>query len=875
MRSISFDVDDLPYGALLPQLLDAVFASLGILANRGLGGSGLQELDHGAINAAFSFLTDAPREGINRHLSYHVGQELPGLWAEGSSTKKQAAQPTRMSLVICNWFDAIDDAKRWRIHPASTGRRRREMPVAFLPSPLAILYDLLTDPEDSSTRAYAQVSIRNILLRSFRIAPSGFGPAPEGWKTMTPEDVSVALSTISTFHAGRDNIRAARRSDIDNFVRHFMAAKGMMHFRFGSRENKPTDGLRDRSEYCKRGILHPKAESFEFRPDPDLAQVPGLSDIENEIWGVPLPVRGADTLFFGGLRFSETGGLVVGVSGGPGTGKTSFALSLIGRLAPLGTKTLYVTAEEAKEDLYARISSIVADRTKRLSFAPKYDRTGSSDWLFIRSGRDPSNPDQELDPELLVNFLEDIRTIRSETRQEYAPSAPPPHPCKLVVVLDNLHSFVPHLPSPDEKNSQHPLEQIISACRSIGALVIATFAKDWWGSAWIDYLVDTAVELEYEQTNVRGHKPARLMILRKTRQQISRPGAHGFHMSGNSGFRITPQIPSQLDRKAIFKSVLPDRDWQIDVFRRPCFRDELAGMPGAMKGTRVPEFDTASLNDHLRIAVNSHVLLHGKGSGGKAGLALKIAVAPILPFVPLSSAHVKRRKVLVISFLYPEQYYLDVSDHLHALAKREYDDAGVAVSEQARVEVVSLYPGYIQPEDLFDRIMRRIDKAELEGEPFTAIVLDGLHNVGLQFPLLQDYPMLWPALYATLRRKKLTVVTTHTMITVESGVSHTESISIDDPRSLPLLQALVQGSDYVLAIDRVPNPKTKWPEDYQGIGAAMEVRVVSANYQGIPQDELFWSRDKLVLFIDQESQPKLSLQTSHAIQSRSNLSSRE
>lgn len=867
VHSVPFDVDGLPYAEVVGQLLNGVFGALHVLARARLDGRQIESLgneDYREINSAFSFLADRPREGINRHLNYYVAvDELPILRTTSTrSNKVDGSRFSRIGSLIANSFDRVDELERWRINAAPNKTARREKPVAFLPSPIAILYDLLVDPEDLSTRAYALVAIRNVLLRSFKVIPSGFGDVPEGWNMMTQSDVAKSLSTVSTFFHGRDNIPAARQIPVDAFVRHFLAAKGLLHLRFGSRDNKQSDGMTDRVAYCNQRVLQPNNPPFEFRADPELAHIPPLSEIENEIWGVPLPLRGADVVFYGGLKFSETGGLVVGISGGPGTGKTSFALSIAGRLAPLQVKTIYITAEEAPEDLYTRLASIVSDRIKRLSFAPAYDPKGSKEWLVIRSGRGSDGARQTLGPDILTDFIEQARARREDSKKPKVSKLPATQPCKFVVIIDNLHSFIPSQSKDGEgPDKDQILEKLIAECRTIGALVIATFAKDWWGAGWVDYFIDSSIHLEYEQTDIRGLKPARLMILRKTRQQISRPGAHGFHLSGDAGFRIAPQIPSQLDRRAIFETSLPDQDWRIEVFRRPVYRDTLLALPSISGTGPVPRLVLASADRQLRIAKNSHVLLHGTGSGGKAGLALKIAAAPLFPInIRGEKAFRQRRRVLVVSFLYPEEYYVNLFDHLVKLAEAEYDNLDGRLVRDVGVNVLTLYPGYIQPEDLFDRISRRLDSAELSGFPYTSIVLDGLHNISLQFPLLQNYPMLWPVLYSTLRRRKLTVITTHTIITVESGLTSGEPIRIDDPRTMPLLQAFVQSSDYVIAVDRISDPKALWGADSDQIGAAMQVKIVSSNFQAIPQDEIYWSRDKLVLFVNAVSQRELPLE---------------
>ena len=686
------DFTDLPYGPVLEQVLSSIFVSLALLSQRRTKAAIRFDVRHKNINQNFSFLKSEVALGRDRHLVDHY-EDLAGL---RSRSKSARAGSTRISSLILNWFDRINNLDRWRITSPSKIPKRHGLPVAFLPSPLAILYDFLTDPDDPSTRAFSLVAVRNVLLRSLKIVPSGSGVPPDGWVTMTPEDVARALSTVATFRVGRDNIPAGIKNPIDSFVRHFLAMKGVLHLRFGSTKNAPSNGLEDRIRYCDGGSILGQNDLYEFRPDPDLDHLPELPEIVNEIWGGPIPIRGADTIFFGGMRFSEAGGLVIGISGGPGTGKTSLGLSLLGRLAPLKTRALYITAEEEPEDLYSRLSSIVPDNIKRLSFAPSYDResTRREKWLVFRSCRRPGQTNSKLDSSVLQEFIEELTALKQELPRQVSETSPRPHPFRLMIVLDSLHSFYPEKLTEDEpQDEQYSLEQFVTDCRTLEAVVVLTFAEEWWGIKRIEYLVDTAIHLDYEKTTVRGRKPARLLILTKTRQQISRPGAHGFHLSGEQGFRIAPQIPSQLDKRSIFQSILPNSLRGVDVFRRPTFVDQAAEISLDI-AKPVRQFDSNFVEGQLKIAENSHVLIHGKGSGGKAGLALKIALSPLITYGSKGfdeQASPESQKVLVISFLYAEQYYLNLLGRIANLARFEYSKDQQA-SGNPRLYVLSLYP---------------------------------------------------------------------------------------------------------------------------------------------------------------------------------------
>src|SRR5262249_28260143 len=147
----------------------------------------------------------------------------------------------------------------------------------------------------------------------------------------------------------------------------------------------------------------------------------------------------------------------------------------------------------------------------------------------------------------------------------------------------------------------------------------------------------------------------------------------------------------------------------------------------------------------LDIRRHSHILLHGIGSSGKSGLGLKLTLAPTFstddPPV-LYTAH----RVLVISFLYPESFYLGLEDELIRRFPAEYPELATPIRREREVliRVLHFLPGFLNPEDLLEKIGLALDEADLEGNPFDGILLDGLHNVFLQFPRLSKNSMIWP-----------------------------------------------------------------------------------------------------------------------------------
>jgi hypothetical protein len=99
-----------------------------------------------------------------------------------------------------------------------------------------------------------------------------------------------------------------------------------------------------------------------------------------------------------------------------------------------------------------------------------------------------------------------------------------------------------------------------------------------------------------------------------------------------------------------------------------------------------------------------------------------------------------------------------------------------------------------------------LDEHELQGWPYDGVLLDGLHNVYLQFPYLEQSEMVWPMLFQMLRTRGLTVVITHTYWSIDPGVDamrlDIEDVDSARRRAAPLLHALVQATDYRIRVSQ-------------------------------------------------------------------------
>jgi KaiC len=602
---------------------------------------------------------------------------------------------------------------------------------------------------------------------------------------------------------------------------------------------------------------------FEFSKSDRLNSLPEAGEVVNELWGLPIPLRGADTIFKGGLKFSGRQGLVMAIHGGPGAGKTSFALAFAAHVAPFGITTWFLTAEEIQKDLVDRVNSLMPDQVTRLSFFPANIRDYISFKTFKLPGNQPLKTLDSIELGLvaLAENLENISTTAADPG-----SFRIPRPCNAIVILDGLHDlFAAGFTEPDgefpARNSQIlRLYGLIEKLRDLHALVILTTGTSWAGDSTLDYLVDVALKLSYESTDEYGKKPDRRLILTKARHQLCSGGTHGLQIGGVKGVRLSPQISYQLEKFSQWRPRLPE----INNLRTGLCRSRSLKSIGDL-ASYLTDLDSSKLTRNFEfidspssvyISEGSHTFLNGQGSGGKAALAIKLAISPGLRTegdLKIKNLTSKSQRILVISFLYPSDYYEHLVRKLRARQIDEYKSDRSLVLPIPRLDVIHLYPGHLRPHDLFNKIEWELEAAELNADPYTCVVIDGIHNVFLQFPEIEKYSLFWPQLYNALRSRKITTISTHTTLALPYQTWQQMATKVDDNRSEPLRHALVQKTDFQFEIDPWPSSPFRlefesMPIEFASLSDLFVVKAVSAIGNRIPRGHVLWNREQLELY---------------------------
>ncbi len=538
-----------------------------------------------------------------------------------------------------------------------------------------------------------------------------------------------------------------------------------------------------------------------------------------------------------GLR---PGGVISLVAGPPGSGKTTLAMSLGSRMAELGSEVVYLTAEEGLLSLSAKRISVVDTNRVLRSLWPDAQIAGLEHQFSIRDN----------------GSLDSLRSIVNAVKSDLGtPPQVPSFPGQVVlafphvVIVDSISALIGEAsPSPTRAVSHGRLElaSMLRELRELGVCVFLIGEKSHIRSGDLAYLVDNVFVLDIDPDTSTSH-PKRTFSIEKTRLQLSFRGRHVYHLSRFEGPTISPSL------HAVLRLVARDNGEQSQKEARVVMWSSFP------KQTALPGIDaTGGVGEAISVRANSHLLIYGWGTTGKARLALSTAFATQVPTEELErrldnrsgadqtelTAYgriwMERVRVLVFSFLYPQDYYSRIIEEI--LRQRRLKTGSKEIDSRATVE--ALYPGYLDPETLIDRLRRRLATARQQGRPYTAVVMDGVHNMLLQFPLLSSENLLWPTIFRILRAEGVTAISTFTFFQISASekipgtsIAAVESAMVPSDLERMFHHLLVSNCDYSFLVTRLTEGPPK-----RRLHVA---RTATIDGMGKERMQFYWDSDRL------------------------------
>jgi KaiC/GvpD/RAD55 family RecA-like ATPase len=822
---------DRPFGDDSENLLREWYAAAKLFLNPNFQYSNVQEFKV-AVNGCFRTLT-----GHSTKFDQHLFAGARRLYAT-SLTRKPKAESTRPYLLLTADFTDTghyDHSDFFNIVPEEIETDSLKDRKLRIVSPLYFLRRLLTSPEYLASEAYAHCIVR---AEIFAAAARTFCLDSDKniYKFINEqvnyEKISASLSKINSYKNIRDSIYLDNASDF--IVGNMLSSMGYMYMLFSRAEShgksRQERDLMPIEVFLNSAALDFTADyAYELRVHPSVDELPSAAQLLSELDGVALAMPGVRTVFSGGIRATKDSGAVVRVSGGSGTGKTTLALSTCAALAPLGTLTYYLSSEEEEVDLVDRIHSVTPPfiLNTRYYTPPTVESLDSWFNAFHLASGEP-----DVNRQTVSQFIEGVIEKFGESQLDLK-QVKPPGVVPFVVVLDGVHELV-EMNGRSEVSANNSLHELVEELRRLNALVILLSADvDAPAFRALDYLVDVVISLDGESEFQGATDALRSFHLQKTRRQFANIGKHRYHISKDGGVRLYPNIASTLSRYKRKKWMEADKGSWYDFFA----------------------YDDDGTSRHwLEIFRNSHTLITGKGSSGKASFALRLLTSPFvnklesktgdLFFSPANQEVENRRRILILSFLYPSSYYDELIQEI-GRTRRFSDRASSVPTPDILHTVLKFYPGHMPTEVLVSKISEELRRGVVQGIPYDSVLIDGLHNVFLQFPSLDKNTLIWPILSEIFRRAEVSVATTHAYFDV-IGMNEDLHLAMDvrstSNRSIPLLQSLVNSADFYLDVSAPEvgeSGYSKLPPDYA------EIRVGTALDQPNPRSPLLWNRSRM------------------------------
>jgi KaiC/GvpD/RAD55 family RecA-like ATPase len=500
--------------------------------------------------------------------------------------------------------------------------------------------------------------------------------------------------------------------------------------------------------------------------------LPGLDEVTGGL--IPSITESTDNADSGEKKANDRdaiGGLVSLVVGEAGSGKTSFCLTLATRMASVGSTVVYLSTEEGRDSLRAKQTSMIGPGVT--SWWPGVAGQQRSTIEIENISRDVSL--QDVSRSLHKQFQGAITRSSRRGEAELYLAFP------AVLVIDSLTALLQATEQASDDAAalvgqgpyiyqRRELGNILQELRNLGVCLFLVGSPDDAKDSGLEYLVDNVIALSTEEVEGAKRHPLRTFDLKKTRLQTSFRGRHILHLSRDKGLQVSPSLEAVLATVNSRAEQPSDSKSRAVIWAPPAGskRHKAVGATGA-----------------VTIRRSAHTLIYGHGSTRKARLGMLVALEPRFPTRPEASwasylaQHPSRSesvmefarralpntRILVVSFLFGRDYYLDIASRI--FRKRfDWSPATFEFGAAALCETLDLYPGLIDAETLIAKVRRAFETAWLEGRPYTAVLIDGVHNLVLQFPLLERESLLWPCLYRFFRSEGVDVVSTFTFFRV-------------------------------------------------------------------------------------------------------------
>ena len=652
--------------------------------------------------------------------------------------------------------------------------------------------------------------------------------------------VRYLASTTVLLRAAYDSVR--RRLDdsqrtvtsLECFLMDVLCCEGW------ARRGGNTTSLEDRQEYYRSFTEHafgidngglPQSVIGRRRAEFLANDPPDFGEVLNIMFAKPTAIPGMDVAM-GGLLTplghsaavtnaaeTETNvgqGHVTLLSGTPGAGKTTISLLLATRLAELGSQVRYIATEESARALEAKASTLTQSLREGFRNVVAATDVEPNDvrWIPIGGTTSLAQIATALEREFSMWASAERNRDKTPATVNDVETASIDIPVPYVVIVDSLSALL-MLPASDPKRraglrSRAPraeLSHLLMRLRDVGVWTLLVSSASDREQEGLDYLVDTALAVSFEDDADDRHQ-TRFFSVEKTRLQRSNRGKHVLHLGSTHGASISPSL------SAVLRGLRGRPEVALDEQRVAVLYSPYAQEPSA----QIDESPLAT-DGALEIADHSQTFVVGQHAVGKAIFSLALAFEPRVQkheqngdyqnyletfrrspaaLDPTEAVALTRARILIVSFLHDQAYYLDIVQRVMRTRFGTYERG---LAENA-IDVLCIRPGYADPEWFIGTLHQRLQAAELTGHRYRHVIFDAVHNALYQTPSLQREPLLWPTVLRMLRVRGLNTTVTMSY-TSAMGSARTGSSGVSGFKHFDTVyHTFMSASDYVLELSR-------------------------------------------------------------------------